>query len=66
MQIILNGEPRDIAADATIGSVLATLAVPQKTIVVQQNGDIVARAEFETTPLMEGDTIELIRFVGGG
>lgn len=66
MQITLNGEPRDIRPGATIAALLAELGIDPKTIVAQRNDDIIERAAFDAAVISEGDTLELVRFVGGG
>lgn len=66
MQVTLNGESRDIRPGCTIAALLAELGVSPKTVVAQINDDIVDRASFEATVISDGDTVELIRFVGGG
>lgn len=50
----------------TLGKLLEELAINQATVVAEIDGRIVERKEFACTPLKEGQTIELIRFVGGG
>lgn len=37
-----------------------------KRIAVERNGEIVPKAQYETTWLCDGDTIEIVSFVGGG
>jgi sulfur carrier protein len=66
MHITVNGEARDVTADATIGTLLDSLGLNPKVTVVQRNDDIVSRDEYDTTQLYEGDALELVRFVGGG
>lgn len=66
MQVTLNGESRDIRPGCTIAALLAELGINRKTVVAQINDDIVDNASFDATLINEGDTVELIRFVGGG
>jgi thiamine biosynthesis protein ThiS len=35
-------------------------------LAVARNGDIVPRATYDRVMLSDGDTLELVRFVGGG
>ena len=35
-------------------------------VVAEVNGSIVTRERFGSKPLAAGDTVELVRFVGGG
>lgn len=66
MNITLNGEPRVIEAGTSLQQLLDSLDVNCDALVVQRNDDIVARTQFSDTPLEDGDTLELVRFVGGG
>lgn len=66
MNITLNGETREVAAETTLQSLLDDLEVNCEALVVQRNDDIVSREHFAETPLAEGDSLELVRFVGGG
>jgi thiamine biosynthesis protein ThiS len=64
--ITLNGEPRRIPGPTTLAGLLAHLGLDPRTVVVERNRTIVRRPELGATPLAEGDTVELVHFVGGG
>jgi sulfur carrier protein len=66
MQIVVNGEARDVADGTTIESLLAALAIDRRRIAVERNREIVPRAEHAATPLAPGDRIEIVTMVGGG
>lgn len=66
MNIMLNGEPRDIAPDTTIQSIIEDLGLKPQLVAVQLNDLIVDKNELASTGLAEGDVLELIRIVGGG
>lgn len=66
MNITLNGEPHAIETGTSIQQLLDALQVNCEALVVQRNDDIVARVQFSDTSLEDGDTLELVRFVGGG
>ena len=61
----VNGEPKDIAGK-TIAEYLATTNYDMKRIAVERNGDIVSKAQYSETVLKDGDSIEIVSFVGGG
>ena len=61
----INGTPCD-AAGKTLTEYLATTNFNPARIAVEKNGDIVPKAQYETTVLEEGDTVEVVSFVGGG
>lgn len=66
LQISVNGEQRHIAAPATLADLLQQLGLDARMVVVELNRQIVRRPVLETTTLREGDTVELVHFVGGG
>jgi len=66
MQIHINGETKDVPENITITALLQHLNVDEATIVVQRNEEILSRTAFADTLVSPADTLELIRFVGGG
>lgn len=66
MVITVNGESREVDAGVSISALLNQLDLPADHTVAEHNGDIVPREQHADTTLSEGDTLELIRFVGGG
>lgn len=61
----INGENFDIAGK-TVAEYLATTNYDPKRIALERNGNIVPKAQYDETILMDGDTIEIVSFVGGG
>jgi thiamine biosynthesis protein ThiS len=66
MDIVVNGEARTLEEGATVQTLVDALGLRAGTVVVQRNDEIVERAKFEATPLSAGDTVEIVRLVGGG
>jgi sulfur carrier protein len=66
MRVQVNGEPREVAAGSTIVALLASLGLSDRPVAVERNAEIVPRAEHAQTVLADGDTLELVVFVGGG
>lgn len=66
MHVTVNGEARDVPEAVTLVGLMQSLGLKPELTAVQRNDDIVGRDEHATTILLEGDTIELIRIVGGG
>lgn len=66
MQITINGTSRDVPDSITLESLLQTLQLNPKTTVVELNRDVVARDTYAEVTLSAGDTLELVRLVGGG
>jgi len=63
---IVNGERRSIGEGKTIADLLAELALGGRRVAVELNRDIVPAAEYGSRALSDGDTVEIVQFVGGG
>ena len=63
--ITLNGAPHRSAA-ATIADLVHELELTPEKVAVERNGDIVPRSTLAEAPLVEGDRLEIVHFVGGG
>ena len=66
MTAIVNGERRPIGQGKTIADLLAELELAGRRVAVELNRDIVPAAEYGSRSLADGDTIEIVQFVGGG
>jgi len=65
----VNGKEKTFAPDkmpATIVDLLKLLGIDSATVVAELDGQIIERANFAATALKDGQSIELVRFVGGG
>lgn len=63
--VIVNGEELDIAGK-TVAEYLAATNYDPERIAVERNGDIVLKSQYGETILKDGDTLEVVSFVGGG
>ena len=61
----VNGTELDIAGK-TVAQYLTTTNYDPKRIAVERNGDIVFKSQYEATILQDGDSLEIVSFVGGG
>ena len=61
----VNGTELNIAGK-TIAEYLATTDYDPKRIAVERNGDIVFKTQYGETVLEDGDSLEVVSFVGGG
>lgn len=66
MHIQVNGEPADVVDVESISALLDHFGVSHQAVAVIANGAIVALDQFECHLIQSGDSIEIIRFVGGG
>ena len=65
MKIIVNGEERE-TDKATIFELLKELDIVAGRVAVEVNLKVIKKVEFETYRLHEGDSVEIVYFVGGG
>jgi sulfur carrier protein len=66
MRIRLNGKDREVRGGHTVRSLLQELELHPGMVVVELNREILGRDTYEDVPVREGDTVELVHFVGGG
>ena len=66
ISLMVNGKPRDLPADSTIASMLEAIEIDRRMVAVAHNGDVVPRATYDDVVLREGDSVEVVRMVGGG
>jgi thiamine biosynthesis protein ThiS len=64
--IVVNGEERRLARELSLSDLLAHLELDPRAVVVELNKQIVRRPALDETTVRDGDTIELVHFVGGG
>ena len=63
---VINGENRSLRDGATVSELIAELALTGRRIAVEVNREIVPASEYGTRRIADGDTIEIVHFVGGG
>lgn len=63
--VTINGTSLD-AEGKTLAEYLTAANYDLSRIAVERNGQIVPKARYSQTVLQDGDTLEVVRFVGGG
>ena len=66
MQIVLNGEPRDVPDGLSVAGLLAHLGIRGERVAVELNESVVRREARNERLLSGGDRVEIVSFVGGG
>ncbi len=66
MKISLNGEPHEVAQPLSLAALLETLGIDPRRVAVEHNLVVVKRASYGEVEVHEGDTVEIVNFVGGG
>ena len=65
--LAVNGDSREVPRGTTLAALLDSLGLDPRMIVVEHNREILRdRSRFDTLELHDGDSLELVHFVGGG
>jgi thiamine biosynthesis protein ThiS len=66
MVITLNGERYQLDEPISVASLLARLEIDPRRVAIEHNLEIIKRHTFTDVVIGEGDTLEIVNFVGGG
>jgi len=66
MNLVVNGDRRDVAEGATVADLVKGMETPRSGVAVAVNGEVVPRAKWEEALLTEGDQVEVLSAIGGG
>lgn len=66
MLIKINGMESEVIDNVTIQGLLSARNMTISAIIIELNGTIIVRDLWETTTLNSGDSLEVIRMIGGG
>jgi sulfur carrier protein len=66
LRVTVNGEELRFAEGATVADLLKRLDVANPRVAVERNRDILPKAQYAGTALVEGDVFEVVELVGGG
>ncbi len=66
LDVVVNGEPKEIAAGTTVAQLLDELRLKPRQVAVERNRNLVPRSEHAACVLETGDRLEIVTLVGGG
>ncbi len=66
MKITLNGKIEEVPPVQNLEAFVATKFEKADGVIAELNEIIIRRHEWKSTPIKDGDSVELIQFVGGG
>ncbi len=66
MLIKINGKESEVADNITIQGLLSARKLTGAAVIIELNGAIIARGLWESTTLNPGNSLEIIRIIGGG
>ena len=66
MNITLNGETKEVPGDITVFGLLEFLKIQHQRVAVELNMEIVKKDKYAATAIKDGDSLEVVSFMGGG
>jgi thiamine biosynthesis protein ThiS len=66
ISLFVNGRARQVMGATTLGELAATCGLDARRLLVELNGETLARAAWPGRALQHGDRVEFIRVVAGG
>lgn len=66
MQVTVNGVRQEIPPGTSVSQLLNTLKIPPARVAVEINLAVIDRKAYDQISLNDGDSVEIIGFVGGG
>jgi thiamine biosynthesis protein ThiS len=64
--VTINGERRRVPHGTTLAQLIAEVGLDPTRVAVERNLEIVPRSTFGELAVKDGDTFEIVHFVGGG
>jgi thiamine biosynthesis protein ThiS len=66
VKLTINGKEREVHSSTTVTELVKELAVTAPNIAVALNCQVIPKSQYPSTPVKEGDQIEIVHAVGGG
>jgi thiazole synthase len=66
ISVTVNGEERSIPAQSSISAMLEAIGLDPRKVAVERNLEVVPRSTLGEVEASEGDSFEIVHFVGGG
>jgi thiazole synthase len=66
IEVVVNGEPLRLPAGSSLPDLVSHLGLAPERVAIERNREIVPRSRWPETVLTNGDSLEIVHFVGGG
>lgn len=66
MQVAVNGKDTTLPSGMTLAQLVEHLGIDRRLVALAHNGEVIPRSTYEQVRVGEGDTVEIVRMVGGG
>ena len=64
--VTVNGRQREFEDEMSLPELIRRLEITFPRIAVAHNGEVLRQEDHETTMIRDGDSVEIVRMVGGG
>ena len=64
--VVINGEHRRVPGGTSLAQLIAEIGLDPQRVAVERNLEIVPRSTFDALVVEDGDSFEIVHFVGGG
>lgn len=66
MTLQLNGQPHPLEEETTLTALLESIGLAGKPVIAELNQEAIRPADFPTTPIRLGDSLEIVTLAAGG
>ena len=66
MKLIINGTSKDFSSVKNLTEIVNSFCKESRHVIAELNGSIIPSDQWAKISLKDGDTLELVTFVGGG
>jgi thiazole synthase len=66
IRVRINGEPKTAPSGLSIAGLLREIGINPQKVAVERNLEIVPRSTLDSVQVENGDSFEIVHFVGGG
>jgi len=67
LQLYINGQKTEVDNNVkNVADLLKSFQLQGRIVVVERNGKIILKEQYDKQPVNDGDKIEIVHFVGGG
>ena len=66
MKVTVNGESQEVPSGLNVSALLAHLGIRAERVAIERNLDVLPRDRWPETQVTDGDSFEIVHFVGGG
>jgi sulfur carrier protein len=64
--VTINGAKSEVPEGLSIEDLVIAKKMPKNMLIIELNGEIVKKEQWKTTGMNPGDSMEIVRIIGGG